>query len=103
MYVAVAEDSWKARHIVADGRVAVMVPVRRGGLMSLLLPIPPATISFPAMAIVQPAGPLPSGPVADQLGSLLPPEWLASTSLVEVVPLMQMRVPALARARVPVD
>src|SRR5689334_11704541 len=43
LYVAVAADSWKARHIAADGRVAVTVPVRRGGLLSLVAPIPPAT------------------------------------------------------------
>jgi hypothetical protein len=30
LYVVVASDSWKARHIAADGRVAVTVPVRRG-------------------------------------------------------------------------
>lgn len=114
MYVAVAEDSWKAQHIAADGRVAVTVPVRRGGIMSLLAPIPPATISFPATAVVHPAGPLPSGPLADELGPLLPPQRRASTCLVEIVPhghfvtygvgvpLMQMRVPALAGWRVPV-
>ena len=35
LYVAVASDSWKARHIAATRRVAVTVPVRRGGLLSL--------------------------------------------------------------------
>ena len=56
LYVAVASDSWKARHIAATRRVAVTVPVRRGGLLSLVAPIPPATISFHAQAIVHPAG-----------------------------------------------
>jgi hypothetical protein len=56
LYVAVAPDSWKARHIAACGRVAVTVPVRRGGLLSLVAPIPPATISFHAAAIVQRGG-----------------------------------------------
>ncbi|BCB83026.1 pyridoxamine 5'-phosphate oxidase family protein [Phytohabitans suffuscus] len=114
LYVAVGEDSWKARHIAADGRVAVTVPVRRGGIMSLLLPIPPATISFAAMAAVHPPGPLPAGPIAEQLGPLLPPQRLESTCLVEIeprghfvtygigVPLTRMRIPDLARARVPV-
>ena len=55
LYVAVAPDSWKARHVAASGRVAVTVPVRRGGLLSLVAPIPPATISFHATAIVHPA------------------------------------------------
>src|SRR2546423_9898590 len=48
--VVTAAGSWKARHIAASGQVAVTVPVRRGGMMSLLLPIPPATISFHASA-----------------------------------------------------
>ena len=30
LYLAVAPDSWKARHIKASGRVAVTVPVGRG-------------------------------------------------------------------------
>src|SRR3954453_9045696 len=51
MYVVVAEDSWKARHIAANCIVAVTVPIRRGGLLSLLFPIPPATVSFPAVAV----------------------------------------------------
>ncbi|MDQ7910411.1 pyridoxamine 5'-phosphate oxidase family protein [Phytohabitans sp. ZYX-F-186] len=114
MYAAVAEDSWKARHIAVNGDVAVTVPVRRGGLMALLLPIPPATISFAATAIVHPAGALPPGPLAGELGPLLPPERRTSACLVEIVPrghfvtygvgvpLARMRVPALARARVPV-
>src|SRR5687767_14938498 len=36
LYVAVAPDSWKARHLAPSGRVAVTVPVRRGGVLSLL-------------------------------------------------------------------
>src|SRR5437763_4069778 len=55
LYVVVGVDSWKARHIAMTGKVAVTVPVRRGGLLSLLLPIPPATISFHASAVVHPA------------------------------------------------
>ena len=38
MYVAVAPDSWKARHIAASGEVSVTVPVRRGGILSLVAP-----------------------------------------------------------------
>ena len=56
LYVAVAPDSWKAKHVAVSGRVAVTVPVRRGGLLSLVAPIPPATVSFHATAIVHPAG-----------------------------------------------
>jgi len=39
LYVAVAPDSWKAKHVAASGRVAVTVTVRRGGLLSLVTPI----------------------------------------------------------------
>ena len=56
LFVAVAPGSWKARHVAADGRVAVTVPVRRGGILSLVAPIPPATISFHGTAVVHPAG-----------------------------------------------
>src|SRR6266540_2279713 len=51
LYVAVAPDSWKAKHVAASGRVAVTVMVRRGGVLSLVAPIPPATVSFHGAAI----------------------------------------------------
>src|SRR5512132_2425671 len=38
LYVVVGAESWKARHISASGRVAVTVPVRRGGFLSLVIP-----------------------------------------------------------------
>jgi hypothetical protein len=111
LYVVTAIDSWKARHIAASGQVAVTVPVRRGGIMSLLFPIPPATISFHASAVVQPAG----LPVPEQLVSLLPAERRAASRVIEIVPvgqfltygvgvpLLRMRNPALARAHVSVS
>lgn len=114
MYVAVASDGWKAKHIAASGRVAVTVPVRRGGLLSLLFPIPPATVSFHGSAIVHPAGPLEAHALPKQLASLLPAERQASSCVIEIVPedqfltyglgvsLMQMRNPSAARARIPV-
>src|SRR5659263_156336 len=45
LYVATAPDSWKARHIAEGDQVAVTLPIRRGGLLSLVAPIPPATVS----------------------------------------------------------
>jgi hypothetical protein len=114
LYVAVAPDSWKARHIAVGRRVAVTVPVRRGGILSLVAPIPPATISFHGTAIVHPAGSAEAGALARELGSLLPAERQASASVIEItpegafvtygvgVPLLRMRIPAAARARVPV-
>ena len=114
LYVAVAPDSWKAKHVAASGRVAVTVPVRRGALLSLVLPIPPATISFHATAIVHPGGSPEVRSLLKELGSLLPAERRDSGAIIEVVPegefvtygigvpLMKMRDPAVSRARVPV-
>ena len=114
LFVVVAADSWKARHIAADGRVAVTVPVHRGGLMSLLFPIPPATISFRAAARVYPADSPQGRLVLKHLAKLLPAERRDTSQIVEIRPqgwfvtygigvrLMAMRHPALARSRVPV-
>jgi hypothetical protein len=114
LYVAVDSDSWKARHVAASRRVAVTVPVRRGGLLSLVAPIPPATISFHAQAIVHPAGAPRVRPLLQELGSLLPVERQTSACIIEIVPegafltygldvsLSKLRDPAAARARVPV-
>jgi hypothetical protein len=114
LYAAVAADSWKARHIAASGRVAVTVPVRRGGLLSLLFPIPPATVSFHGTAIVHPVGPVAARSLPKQLASLLPAERKALSCVLEILPedqfltyglgvsLTQLRDPSAAQARVPV-
>ena len=112
LYVAVAPDGWKARQITDDQQVAVTIPVRRGGPLSLLLPIPPATISFHARAIAHPAGSLDLRTASKKLLSLLPKDRRAATVL-ELVPedsfltygigvsLKAMMDPVAARAHVP--
>ena len=112
LYTAVAPDSWKARNIGDGTQVSVTVPVRRGGLLSLLVPIPPATISFHARAIVHPAGSLDIAKLSKKLASLVPEKRRAG-SLLELVPegsfltygigvsLMAMTDPDRALARVP--
>jgi hypothetical protein len=87
--------------------------VRRGGLLSLVFPIPPATVSFHATAVVHPAGAMEGMPT--KLSSLVPPERRAECSIIEITPLGQfltygigvslsdLRSPAAARARVPVE
>jgi hypothetical protein len=107
----VAEDRWKARHIAADGNVAVTVPIRRGGLLSLLFPIPPATVSFPAVAVVHTADVLTGLP---GLARLIPEERRSHCAVLEIRPaghfltyglgvsLARMRDPAASRARVPI-
>jgi hypothetical protein len=114
LYIATAPNSWKARHIARNGRVAVTVSVRRGGLVSLVLPIPPATVSFHGTAILHPADSPQLRPLLKELASLLPEERRASAAVIEILPegpfvtygvgvsLTQMRDPAAAGARVPV-
>jgi hypothetical protein len=109
MYVVVAVDSWKARHIAVNGKVSVTVPVRRGGLMSLVFPIPPETISFSGSAVVHEGRAVP-----EALTRLVPPERLEHCRVIEIrpeghfvtygvgVPLLRMRVPERARGRVPI-
>lgn len=115
LIVVVASDGWKARHIAATGRVAVTVPVRRGGVLSLVAPVPPATISFHGTAILRPAGSPQTLALLNELGSLIPVERRATGSVIEIlpegtfvtygigIPLWTMRDPAAARARVPVN
>ena len=114
LVVAVAPGSWKAQHVAADGRVAVTVPVRRGGILSLVAPIPPATISFHGTAVVHPAGSPRARSVLDELGSLIPAKRRSSACVIEINPvgafrtyglgvsLRMMLNPAAAQARVPV-
>jgi hypothetical protein len=90
------------------------VPVRRGGILSLVAPIPPATISFHGTAIVHTADSPRLHPLLEELKSLLPPDRRGTGSVIEIVPedtfvtygvgisLMNMRDPAAARGRVSV-
>ena len=115
LYVAVAPDSWKAKHIDASGRIAVTVPVRRGGLLSLVFPIPPATVSFHGTASVHTTDSKKAASVLSQLSSLIPPERRSTAVLLEIaaegefvtygvgVSLKDMRSPKSARARVSVS
>jgi len=115
LYVVVAPDSWKARHLATGDEVSVTVPVRRGGLLALLFPIPPATISFHATATIHPPGTLDVAAVSKDLAKLLPDARHATAgSVIEITPegqfllyglgvsLSQMRDPVLARGHVPV-
>jgi hypothetical protein len=114
MYVAVAPDSWKARMIEPGDQVSVTVPVRRGGVLSLLFPIPPATISFQSRATVYAADSPHIARLPDDLARLLPEGGRASSCVIELVPegqfltyglgvsLSDMRNPSLARGHLPV-
>jgi hypothetical protein len=114
LYTAVAPNSWKARHIADGGHVSVTVPVRRGGILSLVVPIPPATISFHSTAVVHPAGAVRVGSLSKELSSLLPADRRDAAVVIELapdgqfltygvgVPLLDMQNPELARAVVPI-
>jgi hypothetical protein len=111
--IATAPDSWQAWHIAANGRVALTAPVRRRGLLSLVQPIPPATVGFHATAIVYPSGSRQARRLLKELASLLPQERRASAAVIEVIPeagfvtdgvgvsLAQPRDPASAGPHVP--
>lgn len=86
LYMAVAPESWKARHIAASGKVSVTVLVPRGGLPSLFMPIPPATVSFHARAQVHPPGSREARAAVGSLKGLLPPERQDTAAIVEVIP-----------------
>jgi hypothetical protein len=115
LYVAVAGDGWKSKQIATGQEVAVTVPIRRGGVLALLAPIPPATITFHARATVHPAGTLDISTVSKELTRLVPDDRKASSCVLELAPegsfltygvgvsLMDMRDPAVALAHVPVS
>lgn len=114
LYVAVAADGWKARQLTTGDRVGVTVPVRRGGLLALVAPIPPATITFEATVKVHAPGTLDLGAVSRDLLRLLPEARRLGSCVLELEPqgnfltygigvsLRDMADPAKALARVPV-
>ena len=95
-----------------SGRVAVTVPIRRGGPLSLVFPIPPATVSFHGRASVYTTDSKEVETVLGELRSLLPPDRRTSAALIEIeaedafvtygvgVSLKEMRNPKSARARI---
>ena len=70
LYVAVSPDSWKARQIATGDQVSITALVRRGGLLSLLFPIPPATVTFHGWAIVYSADSADARPLLGQAGQI---------------------------------
>jgi hypothetical protein len=92
--------------------VSVTVPVRRGGLLSLLFPIPPATISFHARVTVHSAESITRSSFPKELRRLLP-DTGSPICILELTPegqfltygvgvsLADMRKPAIAAGHVP--
>ena len=115
LLITTAFDSWKARQIPVDGRVAVTVPVRRGGVLALMFPIPPATISFHGTAeVLAPDSPQGKRAMA-ALAPLIPQDRREASRVIEISPtgqfltygigvsLGRMRQPELARGHTPVS
>lgn len=114
LYVAVAASSWKARQLVTGQRVSLTIPIRRAGILTLLIPIPPATISFGGSVTVHPGGSLDLGAISPRLVRLLPDARRDESVVLEIAPegsfvtyglgvsLLDMRKPELAKARVPI-
>lgn len=115
LVMVTAADSWKARQIEDGDLVAVTVPIRRGGLLALVAPIPPATISFRATALVHPAGSVDVTAMSKRLARLLPSGGGTDGCVIELTPLgsfltygigVSLRAmidPQAASARVPVS
>lgn len=111
LYLSVDADSWKARHIHTGDEVSVTVTVHRGGPLALLMPIPPATVTFHARAKVYPAATVTPGQVPARLIKRLPPATREHVCLIELAPagdfltygigvsLRHMAAPAIARGR----
>ena len=113
LYVVTAPDSWKARQIADGDQVAITVAIHRGGVLSLVAPIPPATISFHARATVHPAGSVNIESMSKKLAAGNPAERRTGCVLELVpsgtfltyglgVPLQDMAKPDAALAHVPV-
>jgi hypothetical protein len=86
LFVAVAPESLKAREIADGARVSLTVTVRRGGILALLFPIPPATISCAARAIVHAPGSFDLEAISPALLKLIPPSRRERAVLLELVP-----------------
>lgn len=113
LYVATDPHSWKARSLSTGDQVAVTVPIRRGGPLALIAPIPPATITFHARVTVYPPGSVDLAAISKKLASYQPSER-ATTTLLELAPedefltyglgvsLAHMAKPSTAQAHVPI-
>jgi nitroimidazol reductase NimA-like FMN-containing flavoprotein (pyridoxamine 5'-phosphate oxidase superfamily) len=115
LYLATGADTWKARHMAANPRVSVTIPIAKRVPIMPWLKIPQATITFQGTARVFPA--------AEASPELLRAifqhkaddrDMVAGSCLVEITPvgefvtygvgvrLMDMREPEKARGRAPV-
>ena len=109
--VVTGPDTWKARHIRANPNVTVTVTVQR--LPIRIRQAPPAVITFSGLAKIVPVGDVDSTLRKDLMRGV--DETIGEMCVIEIepvgrfvtygigVPMMRMRTPDAALARVPVD
>lgn len=87
LWFASQDTAWKTKHLRHQPEVSVTVPVRRGGVLALVAPIPPAVVTCNATAHVLPAADAPE-PVRRKVlrGLKLTDDALAGTVMVRLVP-----------------
>jgi nitroimidazol reductase NimA-like FMN-containing flavoprotein (pyridoxamine 5'-phosphate oxidase superfamily) len=116
LYIASSKDAWKVRHISNNPHVSLTIPVHKSVPLMPWIKIPPAAITFHGEAKI-----LAPEDASQGILQALPhdvaenQEKLAGLYLIEVTPqkdfltygigvsLLQMRDPAQARGRAPVD
>lgn len=116
LYFLTDRDTWKVRHISANGHVSVTVPIARRIPLISWVKIPQATITFQGWARVLPAAETSPEMLRAILGGKMDERNVAEAScVIEIapegefvtygiaVPLMDMREPEKARGRAPVN
>lgn len=114
LYIATGADTWKARHIAANGHVSITIPIAKRVPVMPWIKIPQATITFSGTARVFPAAEA-SPEIIEAIFRGVGMDLIAGMCLVEVtpegdfvtygvgIPLMEMRSPEKARGRAPVN
>lgn len=115
LYFVTGGDTWKARHIAANGRVSVTIPIAKRIPLMPWVKIPQATITFQGRArLLAAAETTPELWRAVLGGKVDDRPLVASSCVVEIAPLgefvtygvgirlMDMRDPEKARGRAPV-
>jgi len=116
LYVSTLKNAWKTRFIEQNPPVSLTIPVPKRVPLMPWIKVPPATITFSAMARILEPDQAPGEVVANIFRNVdLTEETSPPYALIEItpekefvtygigVPLLTMRDPEKARGRVPVD
>lgn len=115
VFMVTGKDTWKARHIAQNPNVSITVPIARRIPLLPWVKIPAATITFAGVAALHTIDEVDGSVLSGLLRGLeTDPEMREKSVIIEIqpvkdfitygigVPLMTMRTPAEARARVSV-